>query len=195
METVKKKTYWIQLVTFTIIAVLVVEDGLLIIQNKELKARLNAFAAPQMEPLKPGEVLQPVNVQTLDGNIRELNYSDTSKKYLLFVFSTTCPHCERNLVRWQEIVDGYHADGCDIIGISVHDLDATQRYVTTKNIGFVTVSSAKDTSFARKYKMSGVPETILVAKNGKVEKTWRGELNAEQTDEIKSLIGSRDGTN
>lgn len=190
MERPKKETNWIQLFSFTIIAVLAVEDGLLIIQNKELKARLAAATAPKMAPLKPGEFVQSVRLQTLDGSIRELNYTDTSKKYLLFVFSTTCPHCEKNLVNWQEITESNRANGCDIIGISVQKLDVTQRYATTKNVGFVTVSAANDTSFVRKYRISGVPETILIAGNGKVEGTWQGELSAEQTNEIKRLISS-----
>ena len=187
MEELKKKTNWIQLISFIVIALLGAEDVMLIYQNRQLKDMLKG--PPQMEPLKAGEHLETVKVQTLDGTTTDLAYTEPSQKYLLFVFSTTCPHCEKTLPAWQTIANNKN-DNCNILGISIHTLEETNKFVAAKNINFVTVTAAEDTSFSRKYKVAGVPETILISGNGTVEKAWVGELNADQTKEIQNLISS-----
>lgn len=131
-----------------------------------------------------------MKVQTLDGDASEISYDDPTKKYLLFVLSTTCPHCEKTLVNWKEIALSKSAEKCNIFGISMHDLEKTKQYLATKDVGFYLVSVGADTSFGRKYKISGVPETILIKGGGLVEKVWIGELSVEQTKEIKKLMGA-----
>ncbi len=115
----------------------------------------------EVEPLRPGQKVEPVKIQTLDGMATDLQYSDGSKKYLLFVLSTTCQHCERMLPVWN-VIAAHKPENCNVLGLCVHSLEQTVRFVTSKNVGFYTVSVEKDTSFSRKYKINGVPETILV---------------------------------
>ncbi len=189
MEGVIKKTNWTQLLSFLIIIFLGIEDVLLIFQNRELKAALKGMTTEPVEPLKHGERIESVKLQTLDGNSVELNYNNSDKKYLLFVLSTSCPHCEKTLPVWQSIASK-KMDNCNIIGIVMQNLDETKKYVTTRNVNFVTVSAEADTSFSRKYKIGGVPETILINSDGTVEKSWVGELSGEQEKEIETLLGS-----
>lgn len=190
MEGTKGKKNWVQLFSFVVIALLTAEDGVLMLQNGELRARLSPRTIGRIAPLQPGEVIRPIMVKTLDGETEELKYVDTSKRHLIFVFSTTCPHCVKNLPAWQMLADSIERDKCDIIGISAHGLDETRKFVTTKELSFVTVSAADDTSFDRKYGISGYPLTILISGDAKVEKTWIGELTAQQTNEIRALISA-----
>src|SRR5262249_51273408 len=85
-------------------------------------------------------------------------------------------------------------DNCDIIGISVHSLEETKKFLSSKDVGFYAVSVESDTSFGRKYKIPGVPETILVDANGVVEKSWVGELRPDETKEIEDMMGAHNGT-
>ncbi|TLY32998.1 MAG: TlpA family protein disulfide reductase [Ignavibacteria bacterium] len=181
---------WIQVISVTLNLLLTIEAVLLILQNRDLKNSLRRSpVGAQVEPLKAGERVEAVKVQTLDGNTTDLAYTDPGKKYLLFVLSTTCPHCEKTLVNWKAIAHDNRDQNCDIIGVSVHSLDETKKYVANKSVGFYVVSVA-DTSFSRKYKISGVPETILLQGDGSVEKVWIGELSEDQTIEIEKLMGA-----
>jgi peroxiredoxin len=179
------KRIWINIIGLILITFLSVDVIVLTIQNRELKSRFNATSA-QPDPLKPGEQVEPFSFTTLDGGIANLDYSDSNTKYLLFVLSTTCPHCEKNLVAWKEIVDRNQNDQCNIMGLSLDNIENTKSYVASKNVSFV-LSAVTDTSFSRKYKIAGVPETILI-QNGTVEKAWLGELSKEQTSEIINLM-------
>src|SRR5712664_2801043 len=99
MEQTKNKLNWIRVISITLNVLLAVEAVLLILQNRDLKKLLKSTSMiSQVEPLKPGERVEPVKIQTLDGNTSELMYTDPTRKRLLFVLSTTCPNCEKTLV-------------------------------------------------------------------------------------------------
>jgi len=185
-----KKTNWIQLASFVLIILLGVETVLLILQNRQLKATLQAMMASAVEPLKPGEKIEPVKVETLDGATIDLGFADPTKQYLLCIFSTTCPHCEKTMPVWSQIAHNADEKKLTIIGISTFALEETKKYVSEKKPGFYVVSAGGDTSFSRKFKISGVPETILVKGNGIVVKAWIGELQSGQIEEIQTLLSA-----
>jgi peroxiredoxin len=89
---------------------------------------------------------------------------------------------------WKDIASAAN-ETVSIFGISINNFEQTKEYASTKDIGFYLVSVA-DTSFGRKYKISGVPETILIEGNSTVEKVWIGELSKESLDDIKVLTGA-----
>ena len=188
----QRKTDWTKLIGVVVLVLLTVECAFLIFQNRQLKsviAAMSAGSGERREALKTGDIVDPFAITTLDGKSAELNYPDSTRKYLLFVFSTTCPHCEKNYSRWSAISDSIRGTGCDVIGVSVHSVDQTQTYVKSKAGGFQTVC-VTDTSFGRRYKIVGVPETILIRGNRTVEKSWIGELTADNIKEIEALTGA-----
>jgi peroxiredoxin len=73
------------------------------------------------------------------------------------------------------------------LGISIDKKEQTQKYYGDKNVRFY-LSTLADSTFSQKYRISGVPVTMLIQGNRTVEKTWMGELSAEQTDEIQTLL-------
>lgn len=190
MENSKRSFSWIQTGGVILILLLASEVVLLTIQNRQLKKSLDQTTIGyQTDPLKPGERVEPVKIQLLDGTTKELSYQDPSRKYLLFVLSTTCPHCAKMLPVWK-LIATHKAENCTVLGLCLHDLDQTTKFIAANNVGFYTASVAQDTSFGRKYKIGGIPETILIRGNGTVEKAWVGELTTNQADEISGLIST-----
>jgi len=174
MNTIKPKADWLQRSSIGLTVLLSVVVILLIIQNRELKRAINGSTV--------------LTRSELDGATTELAYNDSTKKYLLFVLSTTCPHCEKTLPIWQSFAQN-KSENCNVFGISIHNLEQTRSFLANKIVGFYTASVGEDTSFERKYKIVGVPETILISGKGTVEKTWVGELTPKQAIEINALIG------
>jgi len=183
-----KKINWLLVVSLVVIGLLMIDVILLTIQNSELKTTISNLTQRQTEPLRRGEKVEPFKIQTLSGDTAEFTYPDTTKRYLLFVLSTRCPHCEKNLPSWKDIAKSSNSD-VHIFGISTDNFELTRQYASTKDIGFY-IASIADTSFGRKYKISGVPETILIDGNSTVEKVWIGELSEERVNEIKNLMGA-----
>ena len=162
---------------------LAIDVVVLSVKNRDLKdhiREITGFEPP--EPLAPGTLAEKISVTLLDGRNDSISYDEAYAKYLLFVFSTSCPHCEANIPRWKslnEILDGR----CFIIAISIHEVGRTIEYVAKREFPFYTVS-LNDSAFYQRYKISGVPVTILISENTTVEGVWRGELNDDQVGEI-----------
>ncbi|MDI6767331.1 MAG: hypothetical protein QME52_10960, partial [Bacteroidota bacterium] len=98
-----------------------------------------------------GEVVL-LMVQTLSGDEKAITYDDSTKKYLFFVLSTDCPHCINNLTHWKEITIGNDNDNCYILGISMSNLEETNKYAAERDVSFYL--STADTSFGREYKIA-----------------------------------------
>jgi len=113
------------------------------------------------------------------------------KGALLFVFSTTCPHCERNLAKWREIFQKLKLQKpgvINVIGVSIDNIDKTNEYFLKNKLSYTTLIA--DTLFERRYKVRAVPQTILINGDGKVKNNWSGELTTQQVKELMSTIGS-----
>jgi peroxiredoxin len=167
-----------------VIVGLVVAVLLLAFENRELKKRLTP---PDTIVLKPGESVGPTRIVGLDGQEIEITFDDPSMSWLVFVLSTTCPHCERNLPAWASIVEKAPSSGLSIIGVSIHNVEVTKRYFADKRVKFILYSAA-DTSFDRMFKILSVPQTILLKPGGIVEKVWVGELGESTSHEIAKLL-------
>mgnify|MGYP005843856329 CR=1 FL=1 len=181
-----KEKPWFLIVSFIMIILLSGEVVLLAIQNKKLKATIESFTNPTYL-LKTGDKAESINVKTLNGYEDSITYNDSTKRYLLFILSTNCPHCLNNLPKWKEIAYSQYTENVDIFGISISELEETKKYYYEKDVSFNLL--VPDTSFSRKYKISGVPLTLMVSGSGFIDKSWIGELNENQVNEIKGLLG------
>ncbi len=187
MDQIKRKIDWTQLASITLIILLTVEVFLLIRENKQLRTALAGYQPVQ---LKPGERAESFKIESLEGAAGEFTYSDPGRNYLLFIFSTTCSHCENTMVYWQHIAANGKDSHCNIVGVSMDSPGETKKYASQKNLSFPVVSIA-DSGFGQKYKISGVPTTVLVRGDGVVEQSWYGELSAAQSDDIEHLMNAR----
>jgi hypothetical protein len=102
MNEIKKK--WFQILTLLVILSLSIEVVWLSVQNRRMKLMLSSLTpAHQVEPLKAGERVGPVRLQLIGGGTTELKYDEPKNKHLLFIFSTTCPHCEKTMPAWESM--------------------------------------------------------------------------------------------
>lgn len=180
-----KKPLLIPLISVTINVFLLIEVILLIAQNRQLRANLNDLTR-RPESLKPGEQVAGFKVLSLEGDSSQIAYDD-SKKFLLFVFSTRCPICVKNLPNWNTLAELSGAGKHRVIGISLDKLEATKQYAQEKQMKFPVVLRV-DTAFHRAYKIFGVPLTIMVGKRGIVERAFEGALTPEQMEELGNLL-------
>jgi peroxiredoxin len=183
------KSNLFRIASVALLIALTIEVVFLTIQNRNLKRTLQVLTGQPLDTLKQGERLEPFTVRTMDGQLVHFDYANSARKYLLFVLSTHCPHCEKNLGRWNSLADYSQDNPLTVFGLSLDDLEATREYITHGEVKFYLTALA-DTTFKGKYKINGVPETILVSGNGLVERVWVGELDTNQLHEIQELASA-----
>lgn len=180
-----KKIRPFQIIITIIIVFLSVENVFLILQNKQLKSVVRNLSGDYNSSLKPGDKLKPIDVMELTGEIKNIKFNLGTRKNLLFLFSTNCPHCEKNLPYWESLRNSIDSSLCGITIISKNDSEATIDWLQKNKVNF-DVSVNKDTSF----KIFVVPQTILTDKTGIIENIWLGELNSSIVKSIQNMIKS-----
>jgi len=183
----KKRLPWGMISNGLIMALLLIAVAALTIQNRNLKAELeNIYSPPTIRGLNVGEKMPGFRFTSLDGSKGFVNYSDPSMRYVFFIFSTTCPYCERNVEQWKFIVSRYARSSYLFLGLSIHDLSRTTEYADTKDLNYQVC--VVDSSFRKQYKIAGVPQMLVIDADGTVRGSWGGAVNDQSMDEIKRLV-------
>lgn len=177
-----KKNY-LQSVNFILIFLLALSTILLTIQNYKLKIMIKELTNPPDFSLKSGDRIESFQALTLSGDTVNILFTDTSKNYVFFILTTSCPHCLYNLKYWNMIAESSKNKNYDVFSISLDDPRRTIDYVVSQDVGFYTLS-VTDTVFKKKNKFKAVPQTIITKGNGIIQQLWLGELDSLKMKEI-----------
>jgi hypothetical protein len=142
--------------------------------------------------LAPGEIVPGFDAEDPDGGIERIDYSESGKT-LLFVLSATCGTCRKNLSFWNRILAEIPSE-VRVIGLLVgsgesYSYQAEQNLLERDEVRF-RLFRFRDEEDLNRYKVSKVPQTILIGSAGRVEACFLGELSDETVDEILSELGS-----
>jgi peroxiredoxin len=127
-----------------------------------------------IDQLKEGETFTPIEVQSLDQKKYILAFSNKDKPAMLFIFTTTCPYCSQNIPNWKKIYEQKRND-YDITGIGADELNKVKLYAKENDLTY-TVFVPLDKEFRKKYKISGVPQTIIIDTTAIIKKFWLGKI-------------------
>ena len=112
-------------------------------------------------------------------------------KTLFFVLSPSCGTCERTIPTWNRIARQSKAP-VRIFGLVVGSYQGEKRLVEEDRLEFPVLRFTEKETL-QQYKISKVPQTILVAPGGKVEKAIVGKLTDEQVDDLlRWVVGQRE---
>jgi len=152
----------------TVIAAAAITASLLM--NVVLVSRLFMRKATVDEALPAGTRVEPIAVQTMDGQTVRLRF-DGAQPTLLYVFSPSCVWCSRNLKSLKAAVE-QTGGRYNFVGLSLTAQDLATYVSTTQFPGpvyVVTDAAARD-----RYHLGSTPETILIGPDGRVHKSWIG---------------------
>jgi peroxiredoxin len=165
--------------------VLLAANIALIHQNSQLKARLE-LPPPQMEASQ-GAQMPDLRGTDLEGKPVEVLYGKDSRKVLVLVFSPTCPFCDQNWPKWQQVISSLDRSAVRPVLVDVTST-TTAGFVSQHQLSSLPVILKADPRATVDYRMHLTPQTILVDPNGKVEKVWTGVLNDSSLADLKQHL-------
>jgi hypothetical protein len=160
-----------------------------------------ATPPPQFNPLEyfphlqPGEQVPSFEAETPDGGSERIDYEDGEEKTLLFAFSVTCGTCMKTIPYWNRIAREVGSE-VRVYGLlvehrgAVHAVRAEQKLLDGDELQFPVLRFRDEGSY-EDYKITKVPQTILVGSGGEVETVLMGELSDSQLDEILARVHVR----
>ena len=186
MEMNRKR--WLDIGLVTLVLLLCTVTIVLTLENRSLKNTINDLTSP-LQPTNDivGRDATPIRILNLNNQIDEIIFTNTKIPILLFVFNTSCPHCEHTLLIWNSVVNNLDSGVCNVAGLSLDDVEKTRSYMLQKNIAF-NVASIHDSTFSSNYGIGGIPQTILVSQQGKVKQIWSGKLQISHISNILDAI-------
>lgn len=155
--------------------------------NDDLRERIAAYSTYLSAQV--GDAVPPIETVDLKGNPAKVNYVETGKKHLLFIFTTYCPACLDQLPKWDSIAQQAGSSSSVILAISVDSREDTLANLKG-NLTHLNTIVAPDKNFIRTYRVNSYPQVMIVSSQGVVEWVHIGKLSDGEVNEMLSKLKS-----
>ena len=115
---------------------------------------------------------------------------------LLNTWATWCAPCKTEMPWLQLLSERYGAQGLQVIGVSIDRAgkdDAARSFADDLGVTFPIWRDASN-HFARTFETTGVPETLLIGRDGAVLHRWKGALTEENQTDLTLIEDALAGT-
>jgi cytochrome c-type biogenesis protein len=105
---------------------------------------------------------------------------------LLNTWATWCTPCKDEMPWLQTLSERYGGQGLQVIGVSIDRKgqdDAVRSYADDLGVTFPIWRDASN-RFARTFETTGVPETLLIGRDGQVLSRWKGPLTVDNPADL-----------
>jgi cytochrome c biogenesis protein CcmG, thiol:disulfide interchange protein DsbE len=121
---------------------------------------------------------------------KQIKLSDyKGKAVLLHFWATWCPPCRAELPEMNKLAEKITTEKdaeLSFLAVCVSDEEKSRAAFMKKNNFTFTGGVDKDGSVARKYEVQGIPTSILISADGKIEKIQVGAMSASQLADFVS---------
>ncbi len=132
---------------------------------------------------------------TLDG--AEVSLADLrGEVVLLNTWATWCTPCKEEMPWLQVLSDRYGAEGLQVVGVSIDRAgqDDTVRSFASEHGAAFSIWRDPSNRFSRAFETTGVPETLLIGRDGAVLYRWKGALVEENAADLALIEDALAGT-
>lgn len=110
-------------------------------------------------------------------------------RQLLYFFTTSCPYCRASVPMWKTLGKSAGSrDDVDVYGVAVDSSHALTDYEREHDLTYPVIRMA-NARFARLFRVSGVPLTMIVDPGGQVAYARRGEFSSRALiDSVRAVL-------
>jgi peroxiredoxin len=162
---------------------LVIQNVAFSIRNIELKKRIYKFIGEEI--LSKGEIVNPVKANTINGDLRYIDFTKYNKS-LIFIMQFGCEPCRSNQKYWRQLYSHFGSE-INIIGFCINNSELTKNLIKKDSLDYI-VYSVPDEEFKINFKVYSTPQTILIDDKGIVKDIWKGRLNITILNQITNNL-------
>lgn len=133
-----------------------------------------------------GDTVPSIRSVGVDGKPASLTY-DGPQRYLLFIFDPRCGVCVHDTPIWKSLASEAASGGVAVRWISLASAELTvPKYSREKVKGEVVLMPGM--SIQRAYRVTSVPQLLVVAPGGTVEWVHNGALSSETQRRLREVL-------
>jgi peroxiredoxin len=171
---------WFTIAVVVIVIGIFVQNLMLLRQNQQLRDRFDQGANRE---INPGEKFSGISGVDLQKEYLEVDFSSSKKGTLLISFSAGCGACHANVKNWINLSTHLNLQDWRIIWVSRDPLGMTKEFCSKEGVRGQVLSEVSINNY-NLLALGTVPKTMVVDREGKVEKIWAGRLNEKAWSEI-----------
>lgn len=126
----------------------------------------------------------------------KINFDAEAPKRLILYSSTSCPFCKKQNPLWNEMIRQVDGQKYEVLELfrDMDDREKVMNYLSSNGLmrdelpNGLRVLFPKD-DFLDKNKLKSTPITLVVDKDGTVEKAWFGLWNKSTISDVNSSLG------
>ena len=133
-------------------------------------------------PVKVGAAAPAFDLQRLDGNGRLALASWNGRVRVVNFWATWCGPCKSESPALQRLWEQYRARGVVFVGVDYNDVASdARRFVRKHGLTYPMVRD-RDGSVGNLYDLTGVPETFVVDRHGRLVEHFAGPIDLRDND-------------
>ncbi|HEV2131345.1 MAG TPA: TlpA disulfide reductase family protein [Longimicrobiaceae bacterium] len=152
----------------------------------------------RFSPIGAGDPAPAFAAATLDGDTLSLAALQ-GEAVLLNIWATWCLPCREEMPGLQRLHEELGAQGLRVVGVSIDGRAAgrdVRDFLTSYGISF-TILHDPEERVTRAFRTTGVPETFLIDRNGRIVRRWIGlfdPTSAEARASVDQALAPADGS-
>ena len=169
-------------------------DSWLVVGLLALSLSLNVYLAWQTryhsaqarQILGVGAKVPSLAAEQLGGARVVLEWALDGRPTVMYVFTPSCVWCKRNL-EGVKVLSKARESSYRFIGVSLSSV-GLKEYVEENNLMFPVYTNL-DSQTVRRFKLIVTPETLVISRDGKIQKAWPGAYGGTVQKEIEAMFG------
>ena len=125
-----------------------------------------------------------------ESRFRLADFSD--RVIVINLWATWCGPCRREVPDYEKVRKEYAGRGVEFIGLSTEDpitaRNRVQKFARDFNFGFRLGWADRDTARALMNGRNGIPQTLVIAANGRLISHWTGYSARQSADRLRAAI-------
>src|SRR5207245_4001345 len=107
--------------------------------------------------------------------------------------SPQCGICDKNWPTWETIIKAIDKESFRVIGVNLTQFSSSplSSYLDKHGISEFSVFEQLDPKVQVEYNLAMAPETLLINRDGKIEKVWVGLLTENDFNDVRQALGIR----
>ena len=157
------------------------------------RQRADRVATPASEPIKLGELAPAFSLPDLQGNMRSLS-EWRGRVVVLNFWATWCPPCRDEIPVFVDLQQRYAEAGLQFVGIALHsprEWPEVRTFAAEYGMNYPILPGEMEViTLAENLgnKTGGLPYTVLLDRQGRVQFVHAGPLTREQTERLVTAL-------